>query len=446
MKPLVCYGPWCFLLATLGVAAAQATKPSAPAPAPAPAAAAPAEAAKAEAKPAVAEKADPKAEKPAEKKPADAKADEAKAAEAKAVQEKAAKEAAEAQKNQQRQQKLQQTTFDRRASTYLKTWSTPKNDETKKGDAKKDDAKKGAATKKAKPDEPPDPFDAELVELQKAVTLGDWPAVKATLAKWPEDVAKTAYKKMLQSMTTVQRNQQQQMSMNDGEMALSMDMEMAMMQSNPNMAQFAEKNVLSIDDFIGLAAAAPKGLEKDNIGALGGLLNAVVSTTVIAEDAVKRLHAECAKPDGKGAFTKRQAAKMLLRAGLPERMAGFLPDVEQARKDADLEALNLLAQQFLSQYYSENKLDQLENAWAVTQAILEAKDGERTEQEAALVRSVELAPKVREQLGKAWLDQSFTSRPQRGMDILATIGRLTAGGLTAKPYDPTGRLKALELQ
>ena len=42
----------------------------------------------------------------------------------------------------------------------------------------------------------PDPFDLELRGFQYDVTLGDWPAVKAFLAKLPKDEGKAAYEQL----------------------------------------------------------------------------------------------------------------------------------------------------------------------------------------------------------------------------------------------------------
>src|SRR5205823_3948668 len=64
----------------------------------------------------------------------------------------------------------------------------------------------------------------------------------------------------------------------------------------------------------------------------------------------------------------------------------------------------------------------------------------------ALQRAVELAPKVREELGRAWLVESFTARPERGREVLAAIGAAASRGLVARAMDPDARQKTLELQ
>ena len=64
----------------------------------------------------------------------------------------------------------------------------------------------------------------------------------------------------------------------------------------------------------------------------------------------------------------------------------------------------------------------------------------------AVQRAVELAPKIKEELGLAWLEQSFTKHPERGMDILATIGGLVSQGMQTQPMNLDYRLQELKLQ
>ena len=97
----------------------------------------------------------------------------------------------------------------------------------------------------------------------------------------------------------------------------------------------------------------------------------------------------------------------------------FLPDPEKAEADNDREALNLLSQHYLAIYAKEKKAIHLERAWKVTQAVLAVGEVDSEQKEEALKRAVELAPKVREELGQTWLEDSFTKRPERGMEIIA---------------------------
>ena len=70
----------------------------------------------------------------------------------------------------------------------------------------------------------------------------------------------------------------------------------------------------------------------------------------------------------------------------------------------------------------------------------------KAQKKEALERAVDIAPKIREELGQTWLDESFTARPRRGMEILSVIGSAAANGLFAQAHDIERRFKSLELQ
>ncbi len=124
----------------------------------------------------------------------------------------------------------------------------------------------------------------------------------------------------------------------------------------------------------------------------------------------------------------------------------FLPPPEKAEKDNDREALNMLARHYLALHARDKKTVQLERAWQVTQAALASGKVDAAQKDEAIRRAVELTPKIRESLGQAWLEESFTSRPERGMEIIAAIGAGSAQGLQTRAFDVDFRLKSLGLQ
>ncbi len=336
---------------------------------------------------------------------------------------KAAKEPAkETPKESPRLQKLKQLTYDRRPSSILKAWAPQPPSPEPKDDAKGD--------------KKPDPLAEELSAFQRHVTVGNWPGVKAYLAGLPEDEAKAGYKQLL---TSLQRG--------PGPGGPGGGPPGGPGGPGGPMAQYAERNQFSPDDLIGLAAAAPQGLDKDSLSALGGILGRCLDGGAVVETVVARLRAEIAKPSG-AALTRREAARLLAGAGQAAEIAPFLPSPAVAEGDGDIEALNLHARQLVATHARENKLTFLERAWEVTQAALTLKPppDQLSEQEDALRRAVELAPRLKAELGEAWLRQRFTDRPERGMAILAAIGSMAAKGLQAQPHSPDARLKTLELQ
>jgi len=71
--------------------------------------------------------------------------------------------------------------------------------------------------------------------------------------------------------------------------------------------------------------------------------------------------------------------------------------------------------------------------------------GAREQKEEGLLRAVELAPRVKDELGQGWLDESFTKAPERGMEILSTVGTLVSQGIPSRPFGTDERLNALKL-
>jgi hypothetical protein len=174
-------------------------------------------------------------------------------------------------------------------------------------------------------------------------------------------------------------------------------------------------------------------------------LREAIAGGTLPEVAVARLKAEVANPEGQAPLTRRQVARLLINSSLPEYAGEFLPSAEQAQKDADLEALNLLSRHFLALHSKEEKSGNLEKAWAAVQTILTVPGGSREEKEEGLLRAVELAPRLKEELGQEWLNASFTKNPERGMEILSTLGTLVARGLSTRPHQTDVRLNALKL-
>src|SRR6185295_7716846 len=58
----------------------------------------------------------------------------------------------------------------------------------------------------------------------------------------------------------------------------------------------------------------------------------------------------------------------------------------------------------------------------------------------------EVAPRVRAELGEAWLAESFSTRPERGLEILSAIGGGASRGLVDQARNPDYRLRSLQLQ
>ena len=244
--------------------------------------------------------------------------------------------------------------------------------------------------------------------------------------------------------------QMQQMQMQQMQMQMQMNMGMSFGAGGtapPNPQQFMmEKNAFSNQDVLELARVAPHGLDDERASGLGRILRAALDSGNVVEDFLNRLRAALKLPQGEAPLSERQAAKLLIAADCLIEAGDFLPTPEKAEADNDREALNLLARHYLAVHARDKKTVHLEQAWQVTQAALAAGKVDRAQKDEAIRRAVELTPKIREALGRAWLEESFTQRPERGMEIIAAIGSASAQGLQTHAFDVDFRLKSLALQ
>ncbi len=335
--------------------------------------------------------------------------------------------------------RLRALTFDRRPSTILKAWA-PQQPTTPEEKPIGTDANSKA------PDPKSIELDKEIATFQRAVTLGKWPEVKTYLASLPGDEAQPAYMQLLQNL---QQGPPIQQAVTSRTVAGGVEVSAPI---SPLAMQYAEKNSFSLEDLFGIASAAPplkkeapKNADREKLALWGAILQATVQSGILPEIAITRLKVEAAKPQGQAVMTKRQIARLLMNASMPEFSGDFLPTVAQAQQAKDLEALNLLTRHYLSLHAKEAKSGNLERGWEAVQAVLAVPDGSSDEKEEALLRAVELAPKLREELGQAWLAASFTKNTGRGQEILASIGAMVSKGLSTKPTLSDERLGALKL-
>jgi hypothetical protein len=321
--------------------------------------------------------------------------------------------ATEAPKESLRSQKLKSLSFDRRPSATLKAWAGP------------------AVGPELFVLAHPfltffDPLELEMAIYQRQVTLGMWSKVKAYLARLPKDEKKPAYLHLLQGLQQTPRSN---------------------VPVPPGPAQqYMERNFFSAEDVLGLASAVPCPLEKEHLNGLAAILGQAIQAGTVVDSVVARLRTETAKPAGKTIVTGRQAAILLTQAGHAAETEPFLPSHKEAEAQKDHEALNLLARHFVARHAKESKLLYLEKAWSATLAALAIQGGSKDERDEAFRRAVDLAARIRKELSEDWLSKSFTDRPERGMELLATLGSFTAQGLPTKPMMPDARLQELKLQ
>lgn len=368
----------------------------------------------------------------------------------------------------ERAQKLQSLEYDRRPSAILEAWTTelvapapapqaeaptppvpdatattgeaaapsapseaPPSAESAEAKVAREAAEAAAAAAKTAAEEAAkkaaaEALDHEMKRLQRAVALGEWAFVREYLAGLTADERKAGYQQMLASLA---RGPQQQ----------------------PNVPQqgrpYLEVNRFAPADVLALAAAAPRDdkgeIAKEHVAFLGQILAQAFQAGHQLETFLAGLRPRL---DDGAEVSRRELARLLVAAGRPIGLDGLLPSAEEAIAGDDREALNLLARYVLARHAEDRKTAWLEQAWTVTLAALADGEIDKEAKQEALTRAVDIAPKLRDELGQAWLDESFTARPERGREILGAIGKVTSQGLQSKPMEPDLRRAFLELQ
>jgi hypothetical protein len=299
------------------------------------------------------------------------------------------------------------------------------NPEAAAAAAAAEEARKKAEEEAKKKAEEAKAIEKEMADLRRNVTLGRWSEVGSYLKGLTKPEGEAGYEHMLQSL----EQGPPQMPVPD---------------MPPQGRQFMERNQFSPADVVGLAAAAPHELKPEDLKHLGQLLRQALDAGhqlgAFLREVAPRIDAET---DG---ISKRALARLLVAADEPIGLEGLVPTLDEAVQANDREALNLIARFALARHGEQGKSQWLEEAWHATQAALATGDVEFEAKREALTRAVEIAPRVAAELGQAWLDESFTARPERGMEILATIGGSASQALSMKPMDSGARLKLLKLQ
>ncbi len=263
-------------------------------------------------------------------------------------------------------------------------------------------------------------LEVELQLFQRYVTLGDWVAVDTYLAELEGDTGRAAYAQLLKSLQAGPPKPKSQF------------------------AAFAETNLFAPEDILGLAACAPHALDNVQLQTLGRLLRQCLDAGSLVEECMQRFEQSLTLEQTP--LTAHELARITFDAGLPVEAGRFLPELGQAIADDDRPALNMIARHYLARHERDGERADLETVWRATQAALALGTIEKEDKQEALKRAVEIAPRLREELGAAWLDESFTTRPGRGMEILATIGGAAAAGFIDQGRDADARFKTLQLQ
>ncbi|WP_442481728.1 hypothetical protein [Aeoliella sp. SH292] len=307
-------------------------------------------------------------------------------------------------------------------------------------DKEKGEGEATAEQPKAEPQEDLAEFAKQLKTLQRDVTLGRWPEVDTFLASLDEPTAKLVFNQILASLATT-ANQPVPDASPEVQAQLQQLMQMQNQQGAP-----METNILSADDFLAIAKLAPVKLEKAQVRMLARLVSVYVSSGYMIDDLIDRLKLELEVAEGERTWDRLQLAELLIASGNTLKAEPFLPTIDEAMEGEQFEALIQLSKFYHARYRKDHRKNDLEQAWKTVQAILDVDTVAKDQYAEALNRAIELAPQVEESLGQQWLSNAFGQNGERGVKILAMIGRQAATSLQTRANSASQRLQLLKLQ
>lgn len=277
----------------------------------------------------------------------------------------------------------------------------------------------------------PKRFEKATAKFRRNFVLGNWKELGEFIKLLPEENATRLYEKVLTSLG-------QSTPLDELE-------QLRMQQQGRNIDPRAiEKQYLTYDDIFEIAGIAPAEISQDQLVKISQLAYGISEQGNSLRDFLRQLHSEIEKE--KPVLSKRQISKLLVLAKKPIEAGDFLPDLETATQENDFEALNLLSVHLLSLHEKNNRVEDLEQAWHVTQAILASTEADTEQRDEAIKRAVSLATQVREELGRKWLADSFTGETERGVEIISAIGTDTAQSMRQSPSNTSIRLRKLRMQ
>jgi len=269
-------------------------------------------------------------------------------------------------------------------------------------------------------------FQADAAVFQRDVVLGRWDRVRAFLEALPEETKAQAYQLVLGKLSNP--------------VQVAPPPELVASGSKPH----AQPAFLPPADLLGLAAASPVPPQKKQLATLAKFLPA---TPRPPQEFFDALAAGIRHFGGEDAADRRRAAELLLEAGLVREAGPFLPDPGEAKSANDHAAMNLIARHRADLFATDRKLAgtaALPLAWELSTSFLTDAKAPAEARAEALFRALSLIPQLADGTGREWLKTTFSDPKGEGLELLASLGTLTAQ--TRENPDEKLRLEQLRLQ
>lgn len=269
-------------------------------------------------------------------------------------------------------------------------------------------------------------FRQDAAVFRRDVVLGRWDKAKDFLAALPEEISGEAYQNLIAKLSAPS--------------PVQVPPELVARGSKPH----TQSAFLPPEEVLGLAAAAPSPPPKKQIQSLAKLLTKEPRPPkeffAALADGIRHF-------GGEDPESRQRAAELLIEAGFVKDAGAFLPDLAEAKEKMNHAALNLIARHRSELHQLDRKAagkDALPLAWELSTSFLTDPKAPAEARAEALFRALSLIPELGDDTGRRWLEKTFADPRGEGLELLASLGTLTAQ--TRENPDEALRLEQLKLQ
>lgn len=199
------------------------------------------------------------------------------------------------------------------------------------------------------------------------------------------------------------------------------------------------------DEVLELSEAAPDALNEKLITSLGQILSNTSQRGSQASAVAPQIKAGTLHFGGSDPVKRKNAATLLVAAGLPIEAQEYLPALEVAREQKDPELLNLYAVYFDALAKSKQgtpREEAIAQGWRTTMEVLSLEKSKPEQREKALALALVFINDIPQDEGDAFLKRLFASEPDMGWKAIDSVSNRSRQ-LRQRNAKPDERVKAL---
>lgn len=251
-------------------------------------------------------------------------------------------------------------------------------------------------------------FKQAAVVFRRDVVLGRWDKVTEFFAALPKPIADETYKNLVAKIVAP--------------VAINPQPDILAQGAKPH----TQPTFLPPMEWLGLAAAAPNPPSGDTLKFLAQLLSKQARPPA---EFFEALATGIRHFGGTEPVDRRRAAELMLEVGFVEEAEPFLPDLAEARAKPDYQGINLIARHRAALAKSDPRAagkDAVQLAWELSTSFLSDEKAPLEARSEALFRALSLIPELGDDRGREWLKNTFENPEGPGLELLASLGTLTA--------------------